>query len=95
MLRAPRLALLATLFLLGCAGAAAGHSPAASTTPSGQASYQAIADLPDCPAAECTDPAPRMPNWTCVDGRRGGPACKRFPDRGCRWTVVRCPRARR
>lgn len=32
-----------------------------------------------------------MPNWTCPDGRTGGPVCKQARDGSCGWTVVRCP----
>ena len=51
-----------------------------------------IADWPRCDAHRC-GPAPRIPNWSCPDGRsRGGRGpCVQLPDGRCGWVRLECP----
>ncbi len=60
-------------------------APAPTPAPEGD-----LGELPDCPDPQCTGPRMGMPNWQCIGGVRGGPACKRVRPGECGWVVVRC-----
>lgn len=75
--------------------AGTGHSGAGSTsggTNSGGTNSGGASSLGECDRADC-GPQLGLPNWTCADGRVGGPTgrCLERPGGTCGWEINDCP----